>query len=143
VLGREGADTAIAAGAPVRGAGGITITYALCPPGQGPGLHAHRATFETFTVLKGEFEISWGDEGENQVTLGPYDVISVPPGYSRAFRNISAEEGMLQVIISGGVHDAHDVVIPPVIANALREASPRLHAKMAASGITFTDAVPE
>jgi uncharacterized RmlC-like cupin family protein len=139
VIGREGTDTAIAAGAPVRGAGGITITYALCPPGQGPGLHAHRATFETFTVLKGEFEIRWGDEGEQQVTLGLYDVISVPPGYSRAFRNISDEEGMLQVVISGGVHDAHDVVIPPVIARALQQESPRLHEKMAASGITFLE----
>jgi uncharacterized RmlC-like cupin family protein len=143
VLGRGDTETAIAAGAPVRGAGGITITYALCPPGQGPGLHAHRATFETFTVLKGEFEIRWGDEGEHKVTLGLYDVISVPPGYSRAFCNISDEEGMLQVIISGGVHDAHDVIIPPAITRALQEASPRLHAKMAASGMTLLEVEPE
>ena len=73
------------------------------------------------------------------MTLGQYDVISVPPGYARAFRNVGEVDGLLQVIISGGVHDAHDVVIPPAVAQALHDASPRLHAKMAGSGVTFQD----
>ena len=49
--------TPINSGAPITGAGGITITLAKCPAGQGPGLHNHLATFETFTVLEGEFLI--------------------------------------------------------------------------------------
>jgi hypothetical protein len=43
--------TPINAEAPIRGAAGMTMTLAVCPPGQGPGLHAHRQTYETFTVL--------------------------------------------------------------------------------------------
>ena len=39
--------------APIFGAAGMTMTLAVCPPGQGPGLHAHRCTYETFTVLSG------------------------------------------------------------------------------------------
>ena len=55
--------TPINAGAPIIGAGGITMTLAKCPVGQGPGLHNHLATFETFTVLEGEFLIKWNDDG--------------------------------------------------------------------------------
>ena len=55
--------TPINAEAPIRGAAGMTITLAVCPPGQGPGLHAHRRTYETFTVLAGEFEVTWNDDG--------------------------------------------------------------------------------
>ena len=47
--------TPINSGAPIVGAGGITMTLAKCPPGQGPGLHNHLATFETFTVLEESF----------------------------------------------------------------------------------------
>ena len=50
--------TPINSAAPIIGAGGITITLAKCPVGQGPGLHNHLSTFETFTVLEGEFLIN-------------------------------------------------------------------------------------
>ena len=103
------ADTPISAQAPIKGAAGITITYAVCPPGQGPSLHAHLATYETFTVMQGRFEVTWNDNGENRLELGLFDTISVPPGVCRAFRNIGNGEGILQVIISGGVHDRNDL----------------------------------
>lgn len=143
VLGRDDLDMPIASGAPVRGAGGITITYAVCPPGQGPGLHTHRATFETFTVMKGKFEVRWGDEGADSVVLEQFDTISVPPGYARAFRNVGVDEGMLQVVISGGVHDGHDIVFPPLMSEAVLEKSPRLHDKMRAGGFTFQEGLPD
>ena len=54
--------TPINSGAPITGAGGITISLAKCPIGQGPGLHNHLATYETFTVLEGEFLIKWNGE---------------------------------------------------------------------------------
>lgn len=98
--------------APIRGAGDLSITYAACPPGTGPSLHTHRRTFETFTVLTGRFEFTWGDNGEGAVTLDPFDVLSVPPGIARAFRNVGAEEGLLQVIITGGQHDVNDISFP-------------------------------
>ena len=34
------------------------MTLAKCPVGQGPGLHNHLATFETFTVLEESFLLS-------------------------------------------------------------------------------------
>jgi quercetin dioxygenase-like cupin family protein len=108
VLGLE-TSTPINAEAPIRGAAGMTITLAVCPPGQGPGLHAHRQTYETFTVLAGEFEVRWNDDGGESATLRRFDTISFPPGVCRAFRNVGPAEGILQVIITGGVHDMSDI----------------------------------
>ena len=69
---REG-NTPINSGAPIIGAGGITMTHAKCPPGQGPGLHNHINTYETFTVLDGQFEISWNDDGSDTIILEKFD----------------------------------------------------------------------
>jgi quercetin dioxygenase-like cupin family protein len=103
------AQTPINAGAPIVGAAGMTMTLAVCPPGQGPGLHAHRQTYETFTVLKGRFEVTWNDDGSERAVLDLFDTVSFPPGVCRAFRNIGDVEGILQVIITGGVHDMTDI----------------------------------
>src|SRR2546422_10191702 len=93
----EDAQTPISSGAPIRGAAGMTMTLAVCPPGQGPGLHSHRQTYETFTVLKGRFEVSWNDDGDERAVLELFDTVCFPPGVCRAFRNIGDEEGILQV----------------------------------------------
>ena len=55
----EDAETPISKGAPIDGAGGMVMAYAVCPPGNGPSLHSHQQTYETFTVIKGRFEITW------------------------------------------------------------------------------------
>ena len=135
---KGGVETPISANTPIKGAAGMTMTMARCPPGQGPGLHAHRKTFETFTVLRGRFEFRWGDQGENSIELGEFGVISVPPKVCRAFRNISDEEGLLQVIISGGVHDMNDIDVPPEVGQRLDELAPEFRRKLSDSGITFT-----
>jgi quercetin dioxygenase-like cupin family protein len=110
VIGLDGdVKTPINSGAPIRGAGGMTMALAVCPPGQGPGLHAHRDTYETFTVLKGRFEVSWNDEGEDTTILEELDTISIPPGVFRAFKNVGTENAMLQAVITGGVHDMNDI----------------------------------
>ncbi len=105
--------------APIKGAGDMSITFAACPPGTGPSLHSHRRTYETFTVMCGRFEFALGDTGEQRVTLDPFDTISVPPGICRAFKNISDVEGILQVIITGGVHDVDDIVFPEKTAQEI------------------------
>ena len=110
--------------APIQGAAGISLTYAVCPAGTGPSLHSHRATFETFTVMRGRFEFSCGPNGEETVELGEFDTFSVPPGVFRAFRNISDEDGVLQVLISGGVHDARDIVFPERTAKEIAAFDP-------------------
>lgn len=123
--------------APIKGAGDMSITYAACPPGTGPSLHAHRRTFETFTVLKGRFEFSLGDDGADKVTLDLYDAISVPPGICRAFRNIGDQEGLLQVIITGGVHDVNDVVFPAHTAREIATHGEKHLTYFKSLGMTF------
>ena len=46
--------------APVFGAGGLTMYISVIPPGQGPCLHSHNNTYETFMVLEGEIEYVGG-----------------------------------------------------------------------------------
>jgi mannose-6-phosphate isomerase-like protein (cupin superfamily) len=65
----------------------------------GPGLHRHLNTVENFLCLSGRFEIAWGDQGEHTLLLEPLDMISVPRGENRSFRNVSNELGRLLVMI--------------------------------------------
>ena len=92
VIGLDGDASPINAGAPIVGAAGMTMTLAVCPSGQGPGLHNHVKTYETFTVLKGRFEVRWNDDGSGSAILELYDTVSFPPGVCRAFRNVGDEE---------------------------------------------------
>ena len=87
------------AGAPVKGPRGLILSIAECEPGNGPGLHRHLGTVENFFCLSGRFEIAWGDEGEHTLVLEPLDMVSVPRGENRRFRNISNELGRLLVMI--------------------------------------------
>lgn len=141
VIGLEsGAATAVSAGAPIKGAGGITITLAVCPPGTGPSLHAHLATYETFTVLQGKFEFRYNDDGSGQTILERFDTISMEPRVVREFRNVSDEDGILQVIISGGVHDVNDIDFPAAIEDRLRHFGDDAVTYFKAQGLTFTAA---
>jgi mannose-6-phosphate isomerase-like protein (cupin superfamily) len=87
------------AGAPVKGPRGLIVSIAECEPDNGPGLHRHLNTVENFLCLSGRFEIAWGDKGEHNLVLEPLDMISVPRGENRSFRNVSKEIGRLLVMI--------------------------------------------
>ena len=87
------------AGAPVKGPRGLIVSIAECEAGNGPGLHRHLNTVENFLCLSGRFEIAWGAQGEHTLVLEPLDMISVPRGENRSFRNISNETGRLLVMI--------------------------------------------
>jgi len=138
VIGLEDAKTPINAGAPIVGAAGMTMTLAVCPPGQGPGLHAHRQTYETFTVLKGRFEVTWNDDGSEREVLGLFDTVSFPPGVCRAFRNVGDEEGILQVIITGGVHDMADIDFSPAARRRIEAVGQGLSGEFEKAGFTFS-----
>ena len=138
VIGLEDAKTPINMGAPIIGAAGMTMTLAVCPPGQGPGLHSHRETYETFTVLKGRFEVRWNDDGSGSATLNVFDTVSFPPGVCRSFRNIGDEEGMLQVIITGGVHDMNDIAFTSEAKKQIEDVRPGLSAEFEKAGFTFS-----
>ena len=87
------------AGAPVKGPRGLIVSIAECEPGNGPGLHRHLNTVENFLCLSGRFEIAWGDRGQHKLVLEPLDMISVPRGENRSFRNVSDDTGRLLVMI--------------------------------------------
>lgn len=138
VIGLEEAKTPINAGAPIVGAAGMTMTLAVCPPGQGPGLHAHRQTYETFTVLEGSFEVTWNDDGSCREVLERFDTVSFPPGVCRAFRNIGDTEGILQVIITGGVHDMNDIDFAEDAKAKIEAVGRGLSREFEKAGFTFT-----
>ena len=74
------------------------MTLAKCRVGQGPGLHNHLTTFETFTVLEGEFLIRWNDDGSEKLILKIHDTISIPPGVCRSFTEFGKEEGIFKLL---------------------------------------------
>ena len=136
VIGLE-KETPINADAPIRGAAGLTMTLAVCPPGQGPGLHNHVQTYETFTVLKGRFEIKWQEDGSESEILELFDTVSFPPGVCRAFRNIGKEEGILQVLITGGVHDMADIAFTAAAKKQIEAVGRGLSKEFEKAGFTF------
>ncbi len=76
------------------------LTIARAEPGKGSALHAHK-TLEVFVALTGNWSIIWGDQGENELMIGPWDTISVPTGIMRGFRNDSPVDAYLLTIIGG------------------------------------------
>jgi quercetin dioxygenase-like cupin family protein len=115
----------------------FSLTVAICPPGQGPGLHTHARTTETFTCLEGRFRVYWGDEGEDETVLERLDTISIPPGVVRGFQNVGDDEGMLQVLITGGVHDMNDIALVPALARQLEEFGPDVLSELEQTGLRF------
>ena len=53
-------------------------------PGKGAALHSH-LTQEVFVPLSGRWSIFWGPEGDKEVFIEPYDVVSVPIHVMRGF----------------------------------------------------------
>jgi mannose-6-phosphate isomerase-like protein (cupin superfamily) len=120
------------AGAPVKGPRGLIITVAECEAGNGPGLHRHLNTVENFMCLSGRFEIAWGDNGEHSLVLDPLDMISVPRGENRRFRNVSNETGRLLVMI---VPETDQQVDPVLFAPSLAREIETEYGKAALEGM--------
>jgi oxalate decarboxylase/phosphoglucose isomerase-like protein (cupin superfamily) len=120
------------AGAPVKGPRGLIVSIAECEPGNGPGLHRHLNTVENFFCLSGRFEIAWGDRGEHVLVLEPLDMISVPRGENRSFRNISDEPGRLLVMI---VPETEQQVDPISYAASLAKEIENEYGKPALDGL--------
>jgi quercetin dioxygenase-like cupin family protein len=81
---------------------GFAVAYARAPKGCGAALHRH-PTEEVFLILKGRWEIYWLEgESERQVVLDPGDIVNVPIGVYRGFRNASDDPDSTLVAIIGG-----------------------------------------
>jgi quercetin dioxygenase-like cupin family protein len=125
--------------APIKAGENVVLAIAECPPGDGPGLHNHEITIESFLCLQGRFEITWGDEGENSMELGPLDFVSIPPGVSRAFRNISDETARLLAVIELADPTSNDrVAYAPSVADEVeRDFGPETLARLKEIGFKF------
>jgi quercetin dioxygenase-like cupin family protein len=81
---------------------GFAVTYIRAPKGCGAALHRH-PTEEVFLTLKGQWEIFWLEgEAERQVVLDPGDIVNVPIGVYRGFRNASGDPDSTLIAIIGG-----------------------------------------
>jgi len=76
------------------------LNIVCCEPGKAAPLHNH-LTQEVFVALSGCWEIFWGPEGERKLVLDPLDTISIPPGVSRGFRNVSPQPALLMGMAGG------------------------------------------
>jgi mannose-6-phosphate isomerase-like protein (cupin superfamily) len=99
----------------------ISVSMAVCSPGNGPVLHAHMHTVEAFFCLSSRFAIEWGPQGEHAIVLEPWDFVHVPQGVPRTFRNVGDEQGALLVIIQGDRDAFGDVVNAPYVTEQLTE----------------------
>ena len=79
---------------------GFNLTYVGAEPGKGAALHDHQ-TVEVFIPLNGTWTIVWGDNGQYENTLEAGDVISVPPGVMRGFRNDGDSHAILMALLGG------------------------------------------
>ncbi|MGH9438901.1 MAG: cupin domain-containing protein, partial [Terriglobia bacterium] len=125
-------------------AGVFRLGIASCPPGQGPALHVHYNTHETFLALTGRWEIQWGDKGEERTTLEPFDLVAVPPAVTRRFVNVSNNEAHLMVIIQGKPEEFDDVDRVPETADLIaKKYGPEMLAKLKSLGWKFNIGVNE
>jgi quercetin dioxygenase-like cupin family protein len=81
----------------------------MAPPGNGPAYHTHDY-IEMFMPLTGQWRYYWGNdpegEPEGEATIGPWDVISLPPGLWRGFENVSDADAWAFAVL-----EAHDVFL--------------------------------
>lgn len=99
---------------------GLVAAIIKCSPEQGPYLHAHYNTLESFTCLSGKFRINWGDEGEHEALLDTFDTIAVPRGVVRTFTNATDETAHILGFIRGDTPDDFaDVAMMPAAATDL------------------------
>ena len=96
---------------------GFHMSFVLCEPGKSAPLHSH-ATQEVFVALTGRWEVFWGPTGERRVVLEPWDTVTIPPGLSRGFRNVSSGPAYLIGMASG--RDPGTLAWPETVRAAAR-----------------------
>lgn len=106
--------------APIVGAARTTMFISILPPGQGPCLHSHNDTFETFIVLEGSIEYRIGDPVEHRIRLDKWDAFSCPPLVYRGFHNVGETTAVQLTVITGVTDGRDDVSMPDSVAQEVR-----------------------
>ena len=122
------------------GAAGTTMFISIMPPGQGPCLHSHNSTYETFIVLEGTIEYIIGDPIEHRVTMGKWDTLSCPPKVYRGFKNVGDTDAVQLTVITGLEEGRDDVSAP---GSVIQDVETRFGDKVASAfrGIVTFDTV--
>lgn len=80
----------------------------MCPPGNGPAWHTHDY-IEMFMPLSGEFRFLYGNdpdgEPEGESIIGPWDMISLPPGLWRSLENAGERDAWCFAVLE--THEAY------------------------------------
>ena len=80
----------------------------MCPPGNGPAWHTHDY-IEMFMPLSGKFRFLYGNdpngEAEGEAIIGPWDMISLPPGLWRSLENAGEEDAWCFAVLEQ--HEAY------------------------------------
>tara|TARA_B100000686_G_scaffold328641_1_gene388829 strand:- start:91 stop:618 length:528 start_codon:yes stop_codon:yes gene_type:complete len=79
---------------------GFNVTYVGADPGKGAALHSH-STVEVFYAMSGRWAVFWGEKETKELELETFDMVSVPIGVMRGFRNIGDEHAYLMAILGG------------------------------------------
>jgi quercetin dioxygenase-like cupin family protein len=98
---------------------GFAVTYVRhTPKGHGAALHRH-PTEEVFIAAKGPWEVFWLEgNAERKITLQPGDIVNVPIGVYRGFRNAGDDPEATLIAIVGGPDTGKVDWHPSVIAAA-------------------------
>ena len=100
---------------------GFAVTYVRhTPKGHGAALHRH-PTEEVFIAAKGPWEVFWleGDT-ERKITLQQGDIVNVPIGIYRGFRNAGDDPEATLIAVVGGP-DTGKVDWHPSVIDAARQ----------------------
>lgn len=126
--------------APIQsGVKSFAMSVVSCPPRQGPVLHAHHFTYETFTIFTGKWKFDWGDHGEHSAVLEKWDTISFPPGVLRRFENVASRRAYMQVVVYGEGRIVDDIAMPAHVEDYLVQRHGRAAIdQMKAGGARFT-----
>jgi len=93
--------------------GNFVLLNVVLPPGHCSPSHRHEDAEEVFFILQGQVKIvvRSGDETFEQV-LGPWDLLSVPPGLYRQEINVGTDDAVMCVVL--GTHHP----LPPLMQNS-------------------------
>ena len=100
---------------------GFAVTYVRnTPKGHGAALHRH-PTEEVFIAAKGSWEVFWLEGAvDRTITLQPGDIVNVPIGIYRGFRNASEDPEATLIAVVGGPDTGKVDWHPSVIEAARR-----------------------
>jgi uncharacterized RmlC-like cupin family protein len=93
------------------GATNIYMAVFRVPPGARSRPHYHEGCESAVFMLTGSLRVRWGERLENETTIGPRDLVYVPPRETHVLENLSADEPAEYVVARDS--PTEDAVVVP------------------------------